>query len=170
MEGLSHGKQVFVVWIWWSQYVFALFLIRQVCETYPRDLYVPVTASKPIIVGSSKFRSKGRFPVLTYFYQEKKVHRWPPHCTVLVQSSTSTYTRIFIIIWSKYLSWCNTASDGKCQMSAIAALCLLMLLTLQVNWHVLSFLATGSSVPMQPAPLWVQCEMFRGWEYAAGHQ
>lgn len=45
----------------------------QVCETYPRDLYVPITASKPIIVGSSKFRSKGRFPVLTYFYQEKKV-------------------------------------------------------------------------------------------------
>uniref|UniRef100_A0A672IM37 Myotubularin phosphatase domain-containing protein n=1 Tax=Salarias fasciatus TaxID=181472 RepID=A0A672IM37_SALFA len=44
----------------------------QVCETYPRDLYVPITASKPIIVGSSKFRSKGRFPVLTYFYQEKK--------------------------------------------------------------------------------------------------
>ncbi|XP_053715189.1 myotubularin-related protein 6 [Synchiropus splendidus] len=44
----------------------------KVCETYPRDLYVPITASKPIIVGSSKFRSKGRFPVLTYFYQEKK--------------------------------------------------------------------------------------------------
>uniref|UniRef100_W5M8U4 Myotubularin related protein 6 n=1 Tax=Lepisosteus oculatus TaxID=7918 RepID=W5M8U4_LEPOC len=44
----------------------------KVCETYPRDLYVPVTASKPIIVGSSKFRSKGRFPVLSYFYQEKK--------------------------------------------------------------------------------------------------
>uniref|UniRef100_A0AAY4DSG6 Myotubularin phosphatase domain-containing protein n=1 Tax=Denticeps clupeoides TaxID=299321 RepID=A0AAY4DSG6_9TELE len=44
----------------------------KVCETYPRDLYVPITASKPIIMGSSKFRSKGRFPVLTYFYQEKK--------------------------------------------------------------------------------------------------
>lgn len=44
----------------------------KVCETYPQDLYVPITASKPIIVGSSKFRSKGRFPVLTYFYQEKK--------------------------------------------------------------------------------------------------
>uniref|UniRef100_A0A8C1I1M1 Myotubularin related protein 6 n=1 Tax=Cyprinus carpio carpio TaxID=630221 RepID=A0A8C1I1M1_CYPCA len=44
----------------------------KVCETYPRDLYVPITASKPIIIGSSKFRSKGRFPVLTYFYQEKK--------------------------------------------------------------------------------------------------
>lgn len=47
--------------------------VSKVCETYPRDLYVPITASKPIIVGSSKFRSKGRFPVLTYFYQEKKV-------------------------------------------------------------------------------------------------
>uniref|UniRef100_A0A8C1FJ22 Myotubularin related protein 6 n=2 Tax=Cyprinus carpio TaxID=7962 RepID=A0A8C1FJ22_CYPCA len=44
----------------------------KVCKTYPRDLYVPIMASKPIIVGSSKFRSKGRFPVLTYFYQEKK--------------------------------------------------------------------------------------------------
>uniref|UniRef100_A0A8C7YTK1 Myotubularin related protein 6 n=1 Tax=Oryzias sinensis TaxID=183150 RepID=A0A8C7YTK1_9TELE len=44
----------------------------KVCETYPQNLYVPITASKPIIVGSSKFRSKGRFPVLTYFYQEKK--------------------------------------------------------------------------------------------------
>ncbi|XP_055784238.1 myotubularin-related protein 6-like [Salvelinus fontinalis] len=44
----------------------------KICETYPRDLYVPIAASKPIIVGSSKFRSKGRFPVLTYFYQEKK--------------------------------------------------------------------------------------------------
>ncbi|KAL2085867.1 hypothetical protein ACEWY4_019187 [Coilia grayii] len=44
----------------------------KVCDTYPRDLYVPITASKPIIMGSSKFRSKGRFPVLTYFYQEKK--------------------------------------------------------------------------------------------------
>lgn len=84
----------FLLFEWWSQYVIALFLVWQICETYPRDLYVPVTASKPIIVGSSKFRSKGRFPVLTYFYQEKKVHRRPPPCTVLVHSSTSTKTRI----------------------------------------------------------------------------
>ncbi|KAJ1113926.1 hypothetical protein NDU88_002166 [Pleurodeles waltl] len=42
----------------------------KICETYPRELYVPRTASKPIIVGSSKFRSKGRFPVLSYFHQE----------------------------------------------------------------------------------------------------
>ncbi|XP_071990422.1 phosphatidylinositol-3,5-bisphosphate 3-phosphatase MTMR6 [Engystomops pustulosus] len=45
----------------------------KVCETYPRDLYVPVTASKPIIVGSSKFRSKGRFPVLSYYHPETQV-------------------------------------------------------------------------------------------------
>ncbi|KAM3935268.1 phosphatidylinositol-3,5-bisphosphate 3-phosphatase MTMR6 [Leptodactylus fuscus] len=45
----------------------------KVCETYPRDLYVPVTASKPIIVGSSKFRSKGRFPALSYYHQETQV-------------------------------------------------------------------------------------------------
>ncbi|XP_042637104.1 myotubularin-related protein 6 [Orycteropus afer afer] len=44
----------------------------KICETYPRDLYVPRIASKPIIVGSSKFRSKGRFPVLSYYHQEKE--------------------------------------------------------------------------------------------------
>ncbi|KAG8452884.1 hypothetical protein GDO86_004615 [Hymenochirus boettgeri] len=44
----------------------------KVCETYPRDLYVPITASKPIIVGSSKFRSKGRFPVLSYYHHAKQ--------------------------------------------------------------------------------------------------
>ncbi|KAK2112593.1 Myotubularin- protein 6 [Saguinus oedipus] len=44
----------------------------KICETYPRELYVPWTASKPIIVGSSKFRSKGRFPVLSYYHQDKK--------------------------------------------------------------------------------------------------
>ncbi|XP_007495294.1 myotubularin-related protein 6 isoform X2 [Monodelphis domestica] len=44
----------------------------KICETYPRDLYVPKTANKPIIVGSSKFRSKGRFPVLSYYHQDKE--------------------------------------------------------------------------------------------------
>ncbi|XP_053312383.1 myotubularin-related protein 6 [Spea bombifrons] len=44
----------------------------KVCDTYPKELYVPVTASKPIIVGSSKFRSKGRFPVLSYYHQGKQ--------------------------------------------------------------------------------------------------
>ncbi|XP_073899848.1 phosphatidylinositol-3,5-bisphosphate 3-phosphatase MTMR6 isoform X3 [Castor canadensis] len=44
----------------------------KICETYPRELYVPGIASKPIIVGSSKFRSKGRFPVLSYYHQDKQ--------------------------------------------------------------------------------------------------
>ncbi|XP_023373007.1 myotubularin-related protein 6 isoform X2 [Otolemur garnettii] len=44
----------------------------KICETYPRELYVPRIASKPIIVGSSKFRSKGRFPVLSYYHQDKE--------------------------------------------------------------------------------------------------
>nr|XP_014340794.1 PREDICTED: myotubularin-related protein 6 [Latimeria chalumnae] len=44
----------------------------KICDTYPSDLYVPRTATKPIIVGSSKFRSKGRFPVLSYYHKEKQ--------------------------------------------------------------------------------------------------
>ncbi|KAI5279517.1 myotubularin-related protein 6 isoform X2 [Manis pentadactyla] len=44
----------------------------KICETYPRELYVPRIASKPIIVGSSKFRSKGRFPVLSYYHKNKE--------------------------------------------------------------------------------------------------
>ncbi|XP_069747539.1 myotubularin-related protein 6 isoform X2 [Narcine bancroftii] len=44
----------------------------KICDTYPTDLYVPKSVSKPIIVGSSKFRSKGRFPTLSYFYQQKQ--------------------------------------------------------------------------------------------------
>ncbi|XP_028903953.1 myotubularin-related protein 6 isoform X3 [Ornithorhynchus anatinus] len=44
----------------------------KICETYPRELYVPRIASIPVIVGSSKFRSKGRFPVLSYFHSEKE--------------------------------------------------------------------------------------------------
>ncbi|XP_054246146.1 myotubularin-related protein 6 isoform X4 [Indicator indicator] len=46
----------------------------KICETYPRELYVPRTASKPIIVGSSKFRSKGRFPVLSYYHKNKELN------------------------------------------------------------------------------------------------
>ncbi|KAL4630813.1 myotubularin-related protein 8-like isoform X2 [Arapaima gigas] len=40
-----------------------------ICSTYPADLAVPTAASKATIVGSSKFRSRGRFPVLSYFYK-----------------------------------------------------------------------------------------------------
>lgn len=43
----------------------------QLCDTYPRLLYVPVGVSKAMLVGSSKFRSKGRLPVLTYLHPNR---------------------------------------------------------------------------------------------------
>ena len=78
-----HLMSLKVFWRWfltsWSLhgekngYVLLDFL--QICETYPRELYVPRIASKPIIVGSSKFRSKGRFPVLSYYHEHKEVRK-----------------------------------------------------------------------------------------------
>uniref|UniRef100_A0A224X8Q9 phosphatidylinositol-3,5-bisphosphate 3-phosphatase n=1 Tax=Panstrongylus lignarius TaxID=156445 RepID=A0A224X8Q9_9HEMI len=43
----------------------------ELCDTYPSYLYVPATATQAILVGSSKFRSKGRLPVLTYLHKNK---------------------------------------------------------------------------------------------------
>lgn len=43
----------------------------EICDTYPRFLYVPATASTPMLVGSSRFRSKGRLPVLSYLHKNK---------------------------------------------------------------------------------------------------
>ncbi|KAM6939574.1 phosphatidylinositol-3-phosphate phosphatase MTMR7-like [Xenentodon cancila] len=42
----------------------------RVCDTYPSELFVPKSATPAVIVGSSKFRSRGRFPVLSYFHQD----------------------------------------------------------------------------------------------------
>ncbi|XP_063045942.1 myotubularin-related protein 7-like [Engraulis encrasicolus] len=42
----------------------------RMCETYPSDLLVPKSATLPVIVGSSKFRSRGRFPTLCYYSKE----------------------------------------------------------------------------------------------------
>ncbi|XP_017328822.1 myotubularin-related protein 7a isoform X2 [Ictalurus punctatus] len=42
----------------------------RVCDTYPADLFVPKSATLPVIIGSSKFRSKGRFPTLSYYCKE----------------------------------------------------------------------------------------------------
>ncbi|XGW27822.1 hypothetical protein V3C99_007982 [Haemonchus contortus] len=39
------------------------------CDTYPERLWVPVAANKSILLGSCRFRSRGRLPVLTYFYR-----------------------------------------------------------------------------------------------------
>ncbi|XP_078741249.1 phosphatidylinositol-3,5-bisphosphate 3-phosphatase MTMR8-like, partial [Lampetra fluviatilis] len=42
----------------------------RVCETYPCELYVPRSVSSAVILGSAKFRSKGRVPVLSYYHSE----------------------------------------------------------------------------------------------------
>ncbi|XP_026214615.1 myotubularin-related protein 7b isoform X1 [Anabas testudineus] len=42
----------------------------RVCDTYPSELFVPKSATPAIIVGSSRFRSRGRFPALSYFHQD----------------------------------------------------------------------------------------------------
>uniref|UniRef100_G3PVV8 Myotubularin phosphatase domain-containing protein n=1 Tax=Gasterosteus aculeatus aculeatus TaxID=481459 RepID=G3PVV8_GASAC len=42
----------------------------RVCDTYPSQLFVPKSATTALIVGSSRFRSRGRFPVLSYFHQD----------------------------------------------------------------------------------------------------
>ncbi|XP_056628589.1 myotubularin-related protein 7b isoform X1 [Triplophysa dalaica] len=42
----------------------------RLCDTYPSELYVPKSASPAVIVGSSKFRSRGRLPVLSYFHRD----------------------------------------------------------------------------------------------------
>lgn len=41
------------------------------CDTYPNLMFVPAAADKTILVGSSRFRSKGRLPVLTYLHPNK---------------------------------------------------------------------------------------------------
>ena len=38
------------------------------CDTYPPLIYVPTMTNKAILLGSSKFRSRGRLPVLTYLH------------------------------------------------------------------------------------------------------
>ncbi|KAG8233295.1 hypothetical protein J437_LFUL012230 [Ladona fulva] len=43
----------------------------ELCDTYPRYLYVPSSASTTVLLGSSRFRSKGRLPALTYLHSNK---------------------------------------------------------------------------------------------------
>lgn len=53
-------------------YLNVVFLL-QLCDTYPKYLYVPSSASTNILLGSSKFRSKGRLPVLSYLHKNKVI-------------------------------------------------------------------------------------------------
>lgn len=41
------------------------------CDTYPRQIYVPQEANTAMLIGSSRFRSKGRLPALTYLHSNK---------------------------------------------------------------------------------------------------
>ncbi|XP_053734928.1 myotubularin-related protein 7a [Synchiropus splendidus] len=41
-----------------------------VSDTYPAEVLVPASASPPVVTGSSKFRSRGRFPALSYHCKE----------------------------------------------------------------------------------------------------
>ncbi|KAL1114919.1 hypothetical protein AAG570_007743 [Ranatra chinensis] len=45
--------------------------VYELCDTYPRYLYVPSSSSTAILLGSSRFRSKGRLPVLSYLHKNK---------------------------------------------------------------------------------------------------
>ncbi|XP_072040916.1 phosphatidylinositol-3,5-bisphosphate 3-phosphatase MTMR8-like isoform X2 [Amphiura filiformis] len=40
----------------------------EICDTYPKLIHVPKTASAPILFGSARFRSRGRLPVLSYLH------------------------------------------------------------------------------------------------------
>ncbi|XP_065772200.1 myotubularin-related protein 8 isoform X2 [Muntiacus reevesi] len=42
----------------------------EICNTYPPEIVVPKSATLGMVVGSSKFRSKERVPVLSYLYKE----------------------------------------------------------------------------------------------------
>lgn len=47
--------------------------LSQVCDSYPTEVYVPKSATAHIIVGSSKFRSRRRFPALSYYCKGNNV-------------------------------------------------------------------------------------------------
>ncbi|KAI1729151.1 myotubularin-like phosphatase domain-containing protein [Ditylenchus destructor] len=41
----------------------------QYCDTYPERLWIPRNASTQLLIGSCRFRSRARLPVLTYFHK-----------------------------------------------------------------------------------------------------
>ncbi|XP_057707151.1 myotubularin-related protein 7a [Corythoichthys intestinalis] len=42
----------------------------KVSDTYPAELFVPASTTTSVITGSAKFRSRGRFPALSYYSKE----------------------------------------------------------------------------------------------------
>ena len=43
----------------------------ELCDTYPKQVYVPAETTTAMLLGSSRFRSKGRLPALTYLHSNK---------------------------------------------------------------------------------------------------
>lgn len=43
----------------------------ELCDTYPRYLFVPTSVTTPVLVGSCSFRSKRRLPVLSYLHKNQ---------------------------------------------------------------------------------------------------
>ncbi|XP_026307730.1 myotubularin-related protein 8 isoform X5 [Piliocolobus tephrosceles] len=46
----------------------------EICSTYPPEIVVPKSVTLGTVVGSSKFRSKERVPVLSYLYKENNLN------------------------------------------------------------------------------------------------
>ncbi|XP_063577178.1 myotubularin-related protein 8 isoform X3 [Pongo abelii] len=46
----------------------------EICNTYPPEIVVPKSVTLGTVVGSSKFRSKERVPVLSYLYKENNLN------------------------------------------------------------------------------------------------
>lgn len=44
----------------------------KLCETYPRQIFLPASASSAVVFGCAHFRSKNRLPVLSYFHKATK--------------------------------------------------------------------------------------------------
>lgn len=75
---------------------------RQVCDSYPTELYVPKSATAHIIVGSSKFRSRRRFPALSYYYKDNHVSLKACFCFGLCFSSfiiNRPFSRGLLPLW-----------------------------------------------------------------------
>lgn len=49
----------------------SLNLDYELCGTYPSRIYVPSNVNSAVLIGSSRFRSKGRLPVLSYLHHNK---------------------------------------------------------------------------------------------------
>jgi len=68
----------------------------QVCESYPKQLIVPMNIKDESLVKSSMFRQNRRFPVVCYYHQRTKVSKM---CSLYISTDKltqfkSTYLRL----------------------------------------------------------------------------